>query len=151
MLSNIFLALTLAALLPCAGMSQQADGLDGKSQTRFFERIRVLGVESGRGEVTVVDPEGKSRTWKKGDRITEENAVLDKVTRSLLVFTRNVEGLNGGRGDSLVVVRFDPSGKTKVREYSSHSDSPLPAPHLEDSVGTTGTRDVGAPPHDSHL
>jgi hypothetical protein len=116
-------------------MNPQSDGLDGNTQKRFFERIRVLGVESGQGEVTVVDPEGQSRTWKKGDRITEENAVLDKVTRSLLVFTRNVEGPNGVRGDSLVVVRFDASGETKVREYSSFSDSPLPK----------------APPHDSNL
>ncbi len=135
MVSNIFLALTLAALLPWTGMNPQADGPDKIKPTRFFETIRVLGVESGRGEVTVVDPEGKSRTWKKGDRITEENAVLDKVTRSLLVFTRNVEGPNGVRGDSLVVVRFDGSGKTKVREYSSVSDSPLPK----------------APPNDSNL
>jgi hypothetical protein len=135
MVSHIFLALTLAALLPCTGMNPQPDGPDGKTQKRFFDKIRVLGVESGQGEVTVVDPEGKSRTWKKGDRITEENAVLDNVTRSLLVFTRNVEGPNGARGDSLIVVRFDASGKTKVREYSSVSDSPLPK----------------APPHDSNL
>jgi hypothetical protein len=113
-------------------MLSQSDGPDG-NQARFFERIRVVEVESRREEVTVVDPGGTSRTWKKGDRIIEENAVLNKVTRSLLVFTRNVEGTHREGGNIIVVVRFDLSGRTKVREYSSQPDSPLSTAPLHDS------------------
>jgi hypothetical protein len=128
LMGNLLLFLFLGAFLPQAGTSQTTDAEPSK---RFFERMRILGVELERGEVTVVDSEGKSRTWKEGDRVHEEEAVLKEVTRAHLVFTRIVEGVNGVKGESLVVVRFDSSGGVKVREYSSVSDAPRPTapPH----------------------
>ncbi len=123
MITLSFQSFLLIASLAVSGMSQgQADG----AQARFLERIRVLGVQETRGEVTVLDPDGKSRTWQEGDRIAEENATVKKITRSTVVLTRIVEGSRGEKGESLIVLRFDATGKVKVREYSSVSDAPQP-------------------------
>jgi hypothetical protein len=94
---------------------------------RFLERIRVVGVQPASGEATVLDPEGKLLTWSRGTRIEEEGAVVRQVTRSHLVLSRTVTGPQGEKGESLVVVRWDGSGKVKLREYSTVSDAPLPA------------------------
>jgi hypothetical protein len=123
--------LLLTALLAWTGMALTPEG---EAPARFLERIRVLGVEQARGEVTIVDPEGKSRTWNEGDRIDEEAAVLKKVTRSTLVLIRTVEGAGGEKGESLVVVRFDSSGNVSVREYSSVSDALRPVTPPPDSI-----------------
>jgi len=123
MIKLSFLSLLLIASLAVSGVSQeQADG----AQARSLERIRVLGVHETRGEVTVLDPEGKSRTWKEGDRITEENVTVKEVTRSTVVLTRIVKAARGEQGENLIVLRFDATGKVKVREYSSLSDAPQP-------------------------
>lgn len=100
------------------------------SKQRFLEKIRIVGVQAARGEATILDPDGKLRTWTKGTLIEEEGAVVKQVTRSHLVLSRTVTGPQG-KGESLVVVRWDGSGKVKLREYSSLSDFPLPVspPH----------------------
>ncbi len=121
----------LAAFLAYAGIALKHTG---DAPVRFLERIRILGVEQARGQVTILDPEGKSRIWKEGDRIDEEAAVLKEVRQSTLILTRTMEGANGEKGESLVVVRFDPSGKVRVREYASVSDAPQPVAPPPDTI-----------------
>jgi len=101
------------------------------STERFLTRVRVLGVQVDRGEALlakILCPDGTTRTWRKGDRVTEEDAVVKDVTRSTLVLTRAVTGASGEKGESLIVVRYDSSGKVTVREYSTVSDWAPPSP-----------------------
>jgi type II secretory pathway component PulC len=104
---------------------------EGNTSVRFLDQIRVLGVRDAAGEVTVRDPQGKSRVWKEGDRVEEENAFIKDITRSTIVLTR---GGTGEDYESLIVIRFDASGKVKVREYSKQSDSPQPLTPVPDSM-----------------
>ncbi len=114
---GVLLSLLLTASVPTVTPSEE------KKDTRFLERIRVLGVRESPAEITILDPEGKSRVWSKGDRVEEEDAVVEKVTRSTLLLTR---GGTGNNYESLIVVRFKVSGEVRVREYSRVSDSPQP-------------------------
>jgi uncharacterized protein (AIM24 family) len=86
---------------------------------RFLATLRVLAAQESQGEVTFLDPEGATRTLREGERLVEEDAVLKEVTRGTLVFTKRVTGGDGTPGESLIVVRFDGSGKVKVREYAT--------------------------------
>ena len=121
---GVSLSLLLSASVPTVPPSEE------KKDTRFLERIRVLGVRESPAEITILDPEGKSRVWSKGDRVEEEDAVVEKVTRSTLLLTR---GGTGNNYESLIVVRFKVSGEVRVREYSRVSDSPQPKTPPPDS------------------
>ncbi len=121
---GVLLSLLLTASVPTVTPSEE------KKDTRFLERIRVLGVRESPAEITILDPEGKSRVWSKGDRVEEEDAVVEKVTRSTLLLTR---GGTGENYESLIVVRFKASGEVRVREYSRVSDSPQPETPPPDS------------------
>lgn len=114
-------ALLLIILLIPSFVASFSQG-DGKNP-RYLERIRVLGVREEAGEITVLDPEGQSRVLSEGDRVEEEDAVVDEITRSSMVLTRGGTGLDA---DVLIVVRFDQAGRVRVREYSKVSDSPQP-------------------------
>ncbi len=120
---GVLLSLLLSASVPTVPPSPASPASEEKKDTRFLERIRVLGVRELPAEITILDPEGKSRVWSKGDRVEEEDAVVEKITRSTLVLTR---GGTGEDYESLIVVRFKASGEVKVREYSRVSDSPQP-------------------------
>ncbi len=75
-----------------------------------------------------MDPDGKSYRLQVGDMLDEaRGATLKKVRRSTLVLTRPVTGGDGQRGEALIVVRFDSSGKTTVREYWTVPAVPAPA------------------------
>jgi len=104
----------------------------GPARERFLERVRIVGVQSARGEATILDPEGKLRTWTKGTLIEEEGALVKQVTRAHLVLSRAVTGPRGEKGESLIVLRWDASGKVKLREYSTVSDAPLPVAPPQD-------------------
>jgi hypothetical protein len=57
-------------------------------------------------------------------------AAIQEVGRSTLVLRRIVSGADGQKGEALIVVRFDRSGKTRVREYRTVPDvSPRATPH----------------------
>lgn len=93
------------------------------AEPRFLETIRVVSTRPSDGEVTLLTPEGTRRTLEEGDSLEEEGgAALKDVTSATLVFTRRVTGPEGEEGESLIVVRFDASGKTRVREYRSVPD-----------------------------
>ena len=121
---GVLLYLLLSASVPTVTSSEE------KKVPRFLERIRVLSVRESAAEITILDPEGKTRVWSKGDRVEEEDAVVEKVTRSTLVLTC---GGTGENYESLIVVRFKASGEVRVREYSRVSDSPQPETPPPDS------------------
>lgn len=92
-------------------------------EPRFLESIRVVSKHPSEGKVTLLAPDGARRTLVEGDSLEEEGgAKLKDVTSATLVFTRRVTGGDGAAGESLIVVRFDASGKTRVREYRSVPD-----------------------------
>lgn len=95
----------------------------------FLERVRIVETRPAEGELTLVDPDGESRTLHKGDLLPEAGgATLEEIGRSTLVLKRVVSGADGQRGEALIVVRFDRSGKTKVREYRTVPDASLKSP-----------------------
>jgi hypothetical protein len=49
-------------------------------------------------------------------------AAIEEVGRSILVLKRILSGADGQKGEALIVVRFDRSGKTRVREYRTVPD-----------------------------
>ena len=92
-------------------------------EPRFLESIRVVSARPSEGKVTLLAPDGARRTLAEGDPLEEEGgARLKAVTSATLVFTSRVTGGDGAAGESLIVVRFDASGKTRVREYRSVPD-----------------------------
>lgn len=97
----------------------------------FLERVRIVETRPAKGELTLVDPEGESRTLREGDLLPEAGgAAIQEVGRSTLVLRRIVSGADGQKGEALIVVRFDRSGKTRVREYRTVPDvSPRATPH----------------------
>jgi hypothetical protein len=122
-------------LIPALGLALQVVTAERPSEAptpppteRYLASVRVVAARETVFEVTLLSPEGTTRTLRKGDRLDEEDAVLKDVTRSTLVFTRSVTGADGTPGESLVVVRFDGSGKTKVREYATVAADPAPKP-----------------------
>jgi hypothetical protein len=97
-------------------------------QTRFefLESIRIVGTSPSEGALTLVDPNGKSRMLEEGDVLEEaEGARIKSVGRTTIVLTRVVTGSEGETGESLIVVRFDGSGRTRVREYRTVPDVSL--------------------------
>ena len=121
---TVIVSSTVFALLLSSARGQSPDS----KKRAFFEDVRVLRVDESKGEVTLVDGQGRLRSFKKGDRIEEEGAILKEATRASLVLTRPVTGSNGERGQSLIVVKIGVSGRVKVREYLPFSDAPVPAP-----------------------
>jgi hypothetical protein len=94
-----------------------------KAQSDFLERIRIVETRPAEGELTLVDPEGESRTLHEGDLLPEAGgAAIQEVGRSTLVLKRILSGADGQKGEALIVVRFDRSGKTRVREYRTVPD-----------------------------
>jgi hypothetical protein len=95
---------------------------------RFLETVRIVSARAPEGEVVIATREGARRTLREGDLLEEEGATLSDVTSATLVFSRPVPRPGGESGSALIVVRFDGSGKTKVREYRTLSDVSSPRP-----------------------
>lgn len=98
------------------------------SEPRFLETVRVVSVRASDGEVTLAAPDGRRLVLQKGDTLEVEDARLKSVTTATLTFTRRVVGGGGEPGEALIVVRFDGSGKTQVREYRTVGDVSPEAP-----------------------
>ncbi len=95
----------------------------------FLDTIRIVEAKPAEGELTFRDPEGDLRTLREGDYLEEvDGARVKKISRTTLVLTRVVRGGDGQEGEALIVVRFDRSGKTKVREYRTVPDVSLKMP-----------------------
>jgi hypothetical protein len=112
-------------------LTAQASASEG---TRFLELARVVSPRPERGDVFLVGPDGNEILLREGDLLAEEGgAKLKDVTSSVLVFTRKVSGGDGEKGESIIVVRFNSSGKTRVREYRTVGDVPTPRAPRPDS------------------
>lgn len=99
------------------------------SDPDFLDTIRIVEAKPAEGELTFTHPESDLRTLRVGDYLEEvDGARVKKITRTTLVLTRVVRGGDGQEGESLIVVRFDRSGKTKVREYRTVPDVSLKTP-----------------------
>lgn len=95
----------------------------------FLDEIRIVDVRPTEGELTFADREGVEHTVREGDVLEDiEGARVKKIGRTTLVLTRVVRGGDGQKGESLIVVRYDASGKTKVREYRTVPDVSLKSP-----------------------
>ena len=95
----------------------------------FLATIRIVEAKPTEGELTFTDLEGETRTLRVGDSVEEvDGAKVKKIGRTTLVLTRVVRGGDGQEGEALIVVRFDRSGKTKVREYRTVPDVSLKTP-----------------------
>lgn len=95
----------------------------------FLDTIRIVEAKPSDGELTFTDSESERHTLRVGDYLEEvDGARVKKITRTTLVLTRVVRGGDGQEGESLIVVRFDRSGKTKVREYRTVPDVSLKTP-----------------------
>ena len=95
----------------------------------FLDTIRIVEAKPAEGELTFMDLEGDLRTLREGDYLEEvDGARVKKISRTTLVLTRVVRGGDGQEGEALIVVRFDRSGKTKVREYRTVPDVSLKTP-----------------------
>jgi hypothetical protein len=97
--------------------------------SNFLSQVRIVESRPDDGEVELVDREGKRYLLREGDVLEEAGGARVKdVGRSTLVLTRAVEGADGSPGECLVVVRFDASGKTRIREYHARPDVSLSEP-----------------------
>ena len=97
--------------------------------TEFLLQVRILESRPEDGEIELLDPDGKPRLLREGDVLEEAGgARIKDVGRSTLVLSRAAEGIDGSSGESLVVVRFDETGKTRVREYREIPDVSLSEP-----------------------
>ncbi len=95
----------------------------------FLDTIHIVEAKPAEGELTFRDLEGDLRTLREGDYLEEvDGARVKKISRTTLVLTRVVRGGDGQEGEALIVVRFDRSGKTKVREYRTVPDVSLKKP-----------------------
>jgi len=95
----------------------------------FLDTIRIVEAKPAEGELTFTDTDSDVRTLRVGDYLEEvDGARVKKITRTTLVLTRVVSGGDGQEGEALIVVRFDRSGKTKVREYRTVPDVSLKTP-----------------------
>lgn len=95
----------------------------------FLDTIRIVDVKPVEGELTFENRDGDARTIRVGDVLEEiDGARVEKISRSTLVLKRVVRGGDGQKGEALIVLRFDGSGETKVREYRTVPDVPLKAP-----------------------
>ena len=111
-------------------MSQASSSVE----PRFLETIRVVSARPAEGEVALAAPDGTELLLREGDALAEEGgAKLKDVAASVLVFRREVIGGDGEMGESLIVVRFNAAGKTRVREYRTVGDVPSPKAPRPDS------------------
>lgn len=99
----------------------------------FLETIRLVDVNPADGELTFTTVEGDERTVREGDRLEEaDGARVKEVARTTLVLTRVVRGGDGREGEALIIVRFDATGKSKVREYRTVPDVSSTPPRRND-------------------
>lgn len=113
-------------LTPVSGATTLQDESDSP---RYLARVRVMEAQPSLGEVVLAEPDGSALRLAEGDRLPEEeDARLHDVTSTTLVFKKDVTAPDGTKGESLIVVRYDAAGKTKVREYSTVSDVVPPGP-----------------------
>lgn len=118
-MQHVLVLIMLAASTPAAGQKRQEPSPD----PTFLDTIRVEEARPGEGELTFTDPEGELRTLREGDYLEEvDGAKVERISRTTLVLRRVVQGADGQEGEALVVVRFDGSGRTKVREYRTVPD-----------------------------
>jgi hypothetical protein len=93
----------------------------------FLARVRIVEARPAEGALAFVDPEGPEgevRTLREGEVLEEAGgALVEDVGRATLVLRRAASGADGERGEALIVVRFDRSGKTRVREYRTVPDA----------------------------
>jgi hypothetical protein len=121
-------SLSYSALALVTVLSFQAQPVT-PTKPRFLEEIRVVSARVDEGLVTFTASDGVLRSLHEGDILEEENgAKLTEVTSSTLVFTVPVKGGDGEDGEARIVVRYDGSGRTKVREYRSVGDVAQPRP-----------------------
>ena len=100
---------------------------------RYLEVVRVVSARPSEGSVILVEPDGEERRLSEGDSLVEEGGLrLEEVTASTLVWQGRVTGPDGEPGETLIVVRFDRSGKTKVREYRTVPDVSRNEPRPKD-------------------
>jgi hypothetical protein len=93
---------------------------------RFLESVRVVSVRPAEGEVELATPDGTKLRLREGDALAEEGgAKLKDVAPSMLLFRREVTGGDGEKGESILVVRFDATGKTGC-EYRTVGDVRTP-------------------------
>ena len=79
--------------------------------SEFLSALQVKETNPAEGELTFVDPQGRSRIVHEGDSLPEAGgATVHEIGRSTLVLKRTVTGADGEKGEALVVVRFDGSG-----------------------------------------
>ena len=113
-------------LITSSWLSSPVPKPPAQTETEFLEGIRIVDTSPSEGALTFVDLDGKSRTLEEGDVLEEAGgARIKDVGRKTIVLTRMVAGAGGEAGESLIVVRFDGSGKTRVREYRTVPDVSL--------------------------
>ena len=89
-------------------------------ESSFLDAITVVDSKPAEGELTFEDADGEQHTVREGDLI--DGCRVKDIGRTTLVLTRVVTGADSHEGESLIVVRFDRTGKTKVREYRTVPD-----------------------------
>lgn len=118
MVLHVFPLLFLSILSPQAPSA---------AEPRFLEVVRVVSARPEKGDVRLATPDGTEIVLREGDLLAEEGgAKLKDVTSAVLVFSREVTGGDGARGESVIVVRFNAAGKTRVREFRTVGDVPAP-------------------------
>ena len=125
--------LLMAAFAPVQEKAREKADFWADYWADYWESVRIVEVRPAESELTLVDSEGESRTLHEGDLLPEGGgARVQEVSRATLVLKRVVSGPDGQKGEALVVVRFDRSGKTRVREYRTVPDvSPKTTPYKE--------------------
>ena len=97
------------------------------AEPRYLETARVVFARPERGDVMLAGPDGNEILLREGDRLDEEGgAKLKDVASAVLIFAREASGADGVTGESIIVVRFNATGKTRVREYRAVGDVPTP-------------------------
>lgn len=128
----MLLSLLLSSWLvsPAAGLNANPEpSTPAEESADFLLEIRIVESRPDVGEVELLDPEGNRLLLREGDILEEAGgARIKEVGRSTLVLTRVSEGVDDPSSESLVVVRFDASGKTRVREYRKRPDVTLSEP-----------------------
>ena len=118
-----------ALLIMLVAVASATAAQEPSSDPDFLDTIRIVEAKPAKGELTFRDLEGDLRTLREGDYLEEvDGARVKKISRTTLVLTRVVRGGDGQEGEALIVVRFDRSGKTKVREYRTVPDVSLKTP-----------------------
>lgn len=119
---------------------------EGPAEKRFLQVVRILSARVVAGEVTLAQPDGETRTLSEGDVLDEEGgARLEEVSDATLVFRRVVNGAEGGSGEAVIVVHYDETGKTRVREFRSVPDTVPKASPRDSSSGPDGPDGAARP------